>query len=354
MRKYRNLFVFLLTVILIVGSVPTAFASRYDGRLVTVNAERGVSIEFDLRYDRDEPSVRVERVTDHNLFRTHRELVEILDITLDSNAGVRSATVTITRDRRSYYVYNSRRELVGTTSGSHEFSSRFFLTTAPIDLGGRPDADPGQTATTPPPPPPPPAAAVPAPVIPTTGLTAANAQSMVQQAIQAAAPGANPNVRLVNPGDVSLAFMRAAVNAAQGRNIAIHADTLVAATNNVDVRIRLYPALVTADLNLSGSTSSYAAAAIRAQFERHFTPTVSVVSLGQQGSFGFDVNIAARVAVPADFNLQNLHFYSFNRTANTVRRFTPTNVAVDTNGFLHFTTSQAGDILITTSPLVRR
>ena len=345
MRKYRKLLIFLLTAVLLVGAVPAALASdddwRTEERLVTVNADRGVTITFVFRgeqdYGRTEPSVRVRRVEDHTLFSGNRDLVEILDIILDSNVGTRGATVTITRDRR-LYVYNAQRRLVGTTDDVHYFSSRFFLASSQIDLGGPATVQP----TTP-------TAVIPA------NVTPSNAQAMVEQAVRAAEPGTTPSVRLTHPGDVSLAFMREVVSAAQGRSIAINADSFTGPANNtVDVRIRLDPSLVTTDLNLSASTVSPAAVATRNLFQRHFNRTVSVVSFGQQGDFGMEVQVAARIEVPADFNLNNFYFYSFDRPSNIFRRITPTGLAVDSNGYLHFTTSAAGDIIIATGALQRQ
>jgi len=346
--------IFLLTAILIIGAVPAAFASSTEERLVTVNAERGVSVTVVLR-DRDDrreddPEVRVTRVVDSGLFRTHNALVEILDISV-RGAGTRDATVSISRDRR-LYVYDAQRRFVGTTENVHYFSSRFFLSSSPINFGTaaadtvqtRPAATTGRTTTAPAPPP-----AV------ARAITPAGAQTLVSQALQAAGPEATPSIRLTNPGVVDLASLQAVASAAQGRDIVINADTLLLRpAGDVDVRIRLNPALATTGVNLSGSTISTGAIATQNFFQQHFTNTVSVVSLGQQGDFGMEVRIAARVDVPAGFNLQNLRFHSYDRAENRYRSFTPSALSVCSSGFLHFTTSMAGDIVITTSALERR
>ncbi|MCL2856950.1 MAG: hypothetical protein FWE19_04395 [Oscillospiraceae bacterium] len=348
MRRHRKLLIFLLTAILIIGAVPAALASSSDERWVTVEADRNISISFVFRGDRDdgrqEPSVRIVRITDHTLFRAHRDLVEVFDIIVDSGTGTRGATVSISRDRRMY-VYNAQRRLVGTTDDVHEFSSRFFLSTNPLDGFGA--AVSGQTTLTPPPP------AATAAVIP-ANINPANAPGMVEQAVRSAAPNTIPSITLNNPGNVDLAFMQAAVTAAQGQRIAINADSFTSPSDGVDVRIRFDPALATTSLDLSGSTTSSRATATRNLFHQYFNRTVSVVSLGQQGNFGMEVRIAARVDLPAGFNLQDLHFYSFDRGSNTVQRFVPNSVSVDTNRYLHFATSVAGDIIIATGALAPR
>ena len=77
-----------------------------------------------------------------------------------------------------------------------------------------------------------------------------------------------------------------------------------------------------------------------------------VVGLGQQGSFGQEVRVAARL-VP-NLNTENLYFYAYNSTANTFRPIPAPNYRVDANGFIHFTTSLGGDIIISEGSLSRR
>jgi len=124
----------------------------------------------------------------------------------------------------------------------------------------------------------------------------------------------------------------------------------------VEVRITLNPALSTQNLNLSASTTNAQATQTKSRFERFFSNSnINVINLGQQGSFGQSVTIAARIPIPADFNLNNLHFYSYDRASNSYRRIiNPAPMRLDSNGYLHFNTTLGGDIIITTSPLVRR
>jgi len=208
---------------------------------------------------------------------------------------------------------------------------------------------PTQPAPTPPalPPTPPPAVILPAPapIAPPTAITPANIQTLTRAAVQAAAPDATPNVRLINPGIVPQEVLQAAVNAAQGRTITISASSLVANTNTTDVRIRFNPALATSDMNLAASTTSQSAVRTQRIFRNNFGGTMSVVSLGQQGDFDMEVRIAARIDTALDVN--NLFFYAYNPATNIFRRFTPTgNTLLDDNGFLHFNTTFAGDIVI--------
>ena len=165
---------------------------------------------------------------------------------------------------------------------------------------------------------------------------------MVQNAIQNAADGATPAIRLVNPGNVSLATMQAAAGAAGGSPIRFNGDSLLGAA--IDVRVIVNPTLATKDVDLSASMTSPTAVSVRNLFERHFGSPITVISLGQQGDFGMEVRIAARINPELD--VENLYFYSFSRETNTFRRFAPDTVRMDANGFLHFNTTLAGDIII--------
>ncbi|MCL2578703.1 MAG: carboxypeptidase-like regulatory domain-containing protein [Oscillospiraceae bacterium] len=179
-------------------------------------------------------------------------------------------------------------------------------------------------------------------------ISTANAQSLAQQAIQSAIAGTTPAVRLTNPGNITHVALQAMVNAAGTQTIAVNADSLNA-VGEVDVRIRFNPAQATGDLNLAASTTNVSAMTTSNLFQENFGGTMSVISLSQQGSFGMEVRIAAKV--DADLDTANLYFYAYDRASNTFRRFVPSVQFVDGNGFLQFTTTLAGDIVVTNTQL---
>ena len=187
---------------------------------------------------------------------------------------------------------------------------------------------------------PPPAA------VPSTVFTAVTAPGMTRDAIAAAAPGATPSIRLINPGLIAPDAMRAAVTTADGQTVWVMGDSLVpGGITTVDVRIIIDPARVTGPVNLAASSSSPAAVSVRDIFRRSFGGiNWHVVSMEQQVTFGTEVRIATRL--PWSANLDNLYFYAYNRQTNTFVRFVPTNLWLDNNGYLHFNTTHAGDIAI--------
>ena len=190
------------------------------------------------------------------------------------------------------------------------------------------------------------------PIIVHAGFARRAIEDAVETAREAGADIATVRIRSV--GKVPLESLQ--TMAAADMPVRFHADSMDedGRGRSVDVRITLDPALSTQDLNLYASTTNARAIQTTRVFERFFDNNVRVISLGQQGSFGQEVTVAARIPVPAGFNLYNFAFYSYDRERNQYYRFTPGSIQLDTGMYLHFTTMLAGDIIITTSPLVRR
>lgn len=121
----------------------------------------------------------------------------------------------------------------------------------------------------------------------------------------------------------------------------------------MEALISLDPAKVTGELNLSAFTTNSAAKACETFFEKWFKNDVSVVSLGQQGSFGQPMEIAVKLNLTG-MNTKNLEFYSYDKATNTYRRIEKPADWIDKNGYLHFTTELAGDIIISEEMLEKK
>ena len=354
-RKYRKLIAFLLTAIFVAGAVPAVLANNEEWPIY-LEAGEDVSVTVILRTNpntstSDDPTARARQQRGHALFRTHNNLVEVIDVEVQG-AGTRGATVVFYRERR-LYVYNAQFQFVGTTDQTLPFSSRFFLARSPINFGNtntttstttNPSTAAGQQTL-----PPPPAAPT-----ASTNITPADAQRLVEQAVQAVSPGTVACIRITNPGIISYATFQELTGAARGREIAINADSLALTSNEVDVRVRLNPTLATTGLNLSASTTSPHAVAVRNLFEQYFDRQVWVVSFGQQGEFCMRVQVAAAIELPDHININDLYFYSYNSARNTFRPMEPRGLWIDANGFFHFSTDMGGDVVITTVPIINR
>ena len=159
--------------------------------------------------------------------------------------------------------------------------------------------------------------------------------------------------RLCDPGDVSAEAFEAINAAVVNLPTKINADSMSSGGNSVDVRITLDPAKVTGGLNLSASTSGTTVQARKSLFEKWFDNNLQMISLGQKGGFGQPVEIAVQADL-TKIDITDLHFYNYDAVKNTYARIWNPNCRVDKNGYLHFTTTLAGDIIISDGPLVKR
>lgn len=119
------------------------------------------------------------------------------------------------------------------------------------------------------------------------------------------------------------------------------------------VQVRVYvknPSAITSDLLVSGYVKGPEVDSTNSLFERYFSNSVRTIHLDQTGSWGQAVEIAARVHLDG-MDVTKLVFYSYDKATNTYRLIEKPAYWVDTNGYLHFTTQYAGDIVISEGPL---
>lgn len=160
----------------------------------------------------------------------------------------------------------------------------------------------------------------------------------------------NAVVTMRDVGGISANTMKAMAAEAASKPVKIRADSIDGGT--VDVRVTVNPAKAVKGINLSASTTSQAAKITSASFAKYFDNNISVVSLSQQGDFGMPVVIAAKIGDTLDTN--SLVFYSYNKVTNRYRRIPDVRYRKDKNGYVHFTTTLAGDIIITDKPLTKK
>lgn len=158
------------------------------------------------------------------------------------------------------------------------------------------------------------------------------------------------STKMRNAGPLSLADLRriAQLAAGEGATPRLIVDTM--SGNGVDVRVSINPALATGDMNLAGWTNNQNAARTRALFERYFANEFpAVINLGQKGGFGQPATIC--VKVPQGTVVEDLVFYSYDSATNKYSRIQLTNAFIDANGYLHFTTTLANDIVVSVGEL---
>jgi len=122
------------------------------------------------------------------------------------------------------------------------------------------------------------------------------------------------------------------------------------------VQVRLYvnePEKFTKDTLVSGWVKGAEVDKVRGIFEKWFSNKVRVIHFDQQTDWEQPVGVAARVDL-AGMNTENLYFYSYDKKANSYRRIEKPAYWIDKNGYLHFDTPYAGDIVISEGPLEKK
>jgi hypothetical protein len=175
----------------------------------------------------------------------------------------------------------------------------------------------------------------------------------VANAVKSAATKAERSltVKFQNISEVAKAVFDAIAKAANGKPAEASFDSMNG--RNVDVRITIDPSKVNGSLNMAASTTSRDAKTTKAVFERFFYNKTAVVSFQQENTFGIPVKAAAKANLTA-MDAARLVLYSYDSKTNTYRRIETPAYRIDANGYLHFTTHYAGDIVISEGELKKR
>lgn len=199
-------------------------------------------------------------------------------------------------------------------------------------------------------------------------LNNGNSESNAAGGVQSnSAEGAQQAVRQENKGQlrlitrmkdmnlVDLSILKKLAYAAERGGMVpwLNMDSMLPRKNAVDVRVGINPALAENGMYLAGSTQNERAEKVKALFKKHFSnPIPIVLSLSQQDDFGQAAEIAVKVSENMD--PQELNFYSYDTRTNTYRQIQTPSAWMDKNGYLHFTSSLAMDIVVSKGPLVKK
>ncbi len=122
-----------------------------------------------------------------------------------------------------------------------------------------------------------------------------------------------------------------------------------------EVKLRVYfdnPELFTEDARVSGYVSGPEVDKYRAFFEKWFSNKIRTIHFDHAGKWEQPVHIAAKVDL-AGMDTSKLCFYYYDPKLNKYTRFYP-EYWIDANGFLHFITEYAGEIIISEGELERK
>jgi|GEM_PF-3608556 len=187
-------------------------------------------------------------------------------------------------------------------------------------------------------------------------VTPAQAKAAYAAALQAAKESGSDTVKPKLSGHYSelpLDILQALAGWAKRDGMAIRLTVDVTKDSSVTARYVLDPSTAERTISLLASSESPGAVNTATRFKRWFKNNLAVVSTGQTDGFGMLVDIAVKVDLTG-FITENLYFYSYDSKTNQYRRIEKPAYWIDKNGYLHFTTELAGDIIISEGPLGRK
>ena len=153
--------------------------------------------------------------------------------------------------------------------------------------------------------------------------------------------------------EIPLDILQALSAWAKRDGMAIQLTVDVTKDSSVTARYVLDPSAAERTISLLASAESPGAVNAAARFKRWFKNKLTVIATGQTDGFGMPVDIAVKVDL-AGFDTENLYFYSYDSKTNQYRRIEKAAYWIDKNGYLHFTSEFAGDIIISEGPLERK
>lgn len=113
-------------------------------------------------------------------------------------------------------------------------------------------------------------------------------------------------------------------------------------------------AKIKTDLKLGVSVESAKTSGVLKNFKTWYSnANIAVIQMEQTGTLPVAVQVVAKVDLTG-FDAKNLVFYSYDSGSKKVQKIETPNYKVDKNGFLHFQTSQTGNIIVTDAPLAKR
>ena len=134
-----------------------------------------------------------------------------------------------------------------------------------------------------------------------------------------------------------------------GGTVLLNFDTMNAAnTRSVEGRLTINPrhsANLTGDIQLGVYTNDGATGSTRRRFERFFSNRVVVIKAMQKGSYGMPVNYAVKIGTDL-VNARQLMLYSYDPVTNRAMTINNSNIWLDRNGYVHFTTNLGDDLVI--------
>lgn len=260
------------------------------------------------------------------------------------------------------YVYNESGKYIGKTADMLEYSATYYISNKDLGTGlagatsggGSTTTTPPPTTTTPPATKPPTTTTPPASSAKGT-IEKTEATTLVNAAIKSAS-GKTATVTVKNKSAITAEALKAmsTAGANAGKGVSLISDST--SGNAVVGRLYINPANaknLTGTITISTSVNNSNVEKAKAMFTKSFKNNIAVFSFDQDNTFGMPVEVAAKVDL-SKLNKNNIYFYSYNRATKKYYRIEKPNASVDNSGYLRFTTTLAGDIIISDGALVKK
>ena len=265
-----------------------------------------------------------------------------------------SGNIVLLDGYEGYYIYDVDGKYLGQAKSEKLFpySEKYYLASSKIDMGGGTASSAGSSSSSS-------SSSSGSSVAPPaagTAITTSSAKSQTQAAIQTAKSSGSTvaSVRFKDAGSISPAALKEIKDTASaaGMTAKLVADTMSGTAVSGRLTISA-SSTIASDIKLGVYVDSASVKSTKDKFEKWFKNNIVVISLAQKGSYGTQVSIAAKVSV-SSLNTSSLVFYSYNTSTNQYSKIANPGYTVDSNGYLHFNTTNAGDIIVTDSALAVR
>lgn len=183
-------------------------------------------------------------------------------------------------------------------------------------------------------------------------ITSATVSDAVKKAL---VKGRTTSTSFKNYDSVSAYALQSAASAMKGGTVTLNFDTVDGKTT--EGRLTINPSNASNlknDINLSVYTNTAQTFKVKDSFDKYFKNNVAVVKTAQSGSYGMSVKIAAKVSDSTILKSNKLRLYLYDVTTSKYTEIKGAGLRVDDNGFMHFTTSTGGYLVISNGALAKK
>lgn len=181
--------------------------------------------------------------------------------------------------------------------------------------------------------------------------------SAVNEAVKKALiRGTTTKTTFKDAGSVSAAALKAAGQTMKngGGTVLLNFDTMNG--KSVEGRLSINPAAagdLRGDIKTGVYTNDEAVSKTRTRFQKSFRNDVVIIKAAHSGSYGMNVTYAVKIGTSLAKS-KNLRLYSYDPDRNKYSEISGSNIRIDNNGYVHFTTYQGDYLVISNGELTKK